>query len=265
VICAVTGNDTEVQAWSSKRLPFEPEGEMLAYRGQLRAALRALRPQPGHGLIAAYLSPDSAFVDVENAALYNVGAGAYGHLTTDGLVCRRGNSPDELHHLRYRVGPLADPDPTMRREIARLDSPVRGVGTAGAVWADLCPTVHVAKPFHVHSGPFTVDLTVCGNWSGPGVAGLVKPVLDGLISALHQHDGSHQESLMGRLSVLGDPDALWRLLVDPTVAILGARQLLRPHGGSGVAWNPADDLCTAFRVRREAADHAGLAAVVTAT
>lgn len=127
----VVGEDTEVHAWSSRRLPFEPKGDMLAYREQLRAVLRALRPRPGQGLIATYMSPDTAFVDVENAALYNVGAGAYGHLTTEGLVCRCGTSTDGMHHLTYRVGPLDDPDPSMRREIARMEANTRGVLIAG--------------------------------------------------------------------------------------------------------------------------------------
>jgi hypothetical protein len=96
------------------------------------------------------------------------------------------------------------------------------------------------------------------------VASLVKPVLDGLISALHIHNGTHRDALLPRLAQLGDPEQVWAQLLDPTVAVLGSRVLLRPHGQTGMAWNPADDLCTAFRVRRVPARDAALMATVRA-
>jgi hypothetical protein len=73
----VTGNEHGVSGWSNVRLPFEPRGDLRAYREELKAALRRMRPRHGEGLIATYGAPDHAFVDVENVALYNIGSGAY--------------------------------------------------------------------------------------------------------------------------------------------------------------------------------------------
>lgn len=74
-----------VYSWSTVRLPFEPRGPLLAYRNELRSALQDLRATASEGLVATYATPDREFADVENVALYNVGAGAFSHLT--GRVC----------------------------------------------------------------------------------------------------------------------------------------------------------------------------------
>ncbi len=67
---------------------------------------------------------------------------------------------------------------------------------------------------------------------------------------------------MGPLASLGEPEEVWRRLLDPGVALLGERRLVRPHGLTGMAWNPADDLCTSFRVRRIPSDQSALSAEV---
>lgn len=75
----------------------------------------------------------------------------------------------------------------------------------------------------------------------------LKGMLDGLVSAMHFHDGSSAELIRSRLHEhLGHDD--WNLLLDSTVALLGVRRLLRPHMRS-FAWNPADELCDDFEVR----------------
>jgi hypothetical protein len=75
---------------------------------------------------------------------------------------------------------------------------------------------------------------------------LMKPVLDGLISALHAHDGSAIELVADRLarSISVEPHVVRALLLDEDWAVLGTRKLLWPRGES-VQWNPADDACVA--------------------
>jgi hypothetical protein len=77
----LTTDATTVSGWSQTRLPFEPRDELREYRAALRSALRGLVSQPRTGLLAAYAAPDAGVVDVENVALYNIGAGSYSHLT----------------------------------------------------------------------------------------------------------------------------------------------------------------------------------------
>jgi hypothetical protein len=75
---------------------------------------------------------------------------------------------------------------------------------------------------------------------------VIKPVFDGIVAAFSRHDGSDMNLVTERLSTaLGiDQKDLTCLLEDETMAILGARKLLWPRG-SGVQWNPNDDLLVA--------------------
>ena len=77
---AVGGSAHRVEAWSTIRLPFEPNGWLLDYRNELRTALRAMRTTQVSILLAEYATPDDEFADLENVLLYNVGSGAYSHL-----------------------------------------------------------------------------------------------------------------------------------------------------------------------------------------
>ena len=78
--------------------------------------------------------------------------------------------------------------------------------------------------------------------------GMIKVLVDGVVSALHGHDGSQvallAERLARRLAVPVDHVA--RLLtVD--AGVLGRRELLWPYRDF-VQWNPADDAIARLRV-----------------
>lgn len=258
---AVTGDDRSVTAWSLTRLTFEPRGDMLEFRAALRAALKKLDAVPGEGLVATYCAPNNEFVDVENVALYNVGASAYGHLTRAGLFCQRLPSSDDRHHLRYRVDRL--PAPPGSRLLARTNAEVPSeLHAPGPWWAEFRPRLQVPDA-GLASGAFTVDVTLLGAWPGTRVAGVVKPMLDGLVSALHRHDGSRRDDLLPRLAHLGDPQQVWSALCAPAADVLGTRRLVRPHG-TNIAWNPADERCQAFRVHVVAATSHAVTAQVFA-
>jgi hypothetical protein len=76
---------------------------------------------------------------------------------------------------------------------------------------------------------------------------IVKPTLDGIISAFHSHEGSDgaAEALRLEEAGLGEKEALRDQLLDQRWAALGGRRLLAPFGRAGVQWNPADDFCVA--------------------
>jgi hypothetical protein len=106
-------------------------------------------------------------------------------------------------------------------------------------------------------------VTLTGSWTGTQIAGATKSMLDGLVSALHCHDGSNPDVLRPRLTASGDPSEMWHMLCDSSTAVLGRRTLIRAPG-SRLAWNPADHLCTAFRVRVRSGGTRGISAVVRA-
>lgn len=229
------------------RLPFEPRGELREYRDALRAALRTLAPAPGQVLVATYLSPNREFVDAENVLLYNVGAGSYAHLAASGLSVSRVRSPDELHHLRYRVAAMAALPPGDL--LATVESAMPpDPHSPGAWWSALRPAVTLALPDTVPVAAVTLEVTLHRSGPNPRLAGIVKPLLDGLVSALHAHDGTDHDVLAPRLASFGHPEQVWSLLCSTDAAALGTRRLIRPHG-AGLAWNPADELCRALTLR----------------
>lgn len=121
----------------------------------------------------------------------------------------------------------------------------------GPWWAEFRPRLQ-APDAGLASKAFTVDVTLLVAWRGIGTAGVVKPMLDGLVSALHRHDGSRRDDLLPRLARLGDPQQVWSALCAPAADVLGTRRLVRPHE-TNIAWNPADKRCHAFRVQVVAA------------
>ncbi|MGW7258707.1 hypothetical protein [Streptomyces sp. NPDC054834] len=242
-----------VAAWSARRLPFEPNGWQRRFRDELRLALRALEPERGHGLIAEYDAPDDAFVDVENVLLYNIGAGSYGHLLGPGLVCRRGSSTDGRHHVRYTLASsIPDPDPEATVVIGGIDADLGAQlpRSPGEWWMRLRPrtTTRTGRPAANRvADSFVLDLSVAGpDLPGRRAAGTVKALINGVVSCFHAHDGSESDVLLPRLTSLECDDA-WGLVCEPSSAVLGVRPLLRPHG-KGIAWNPADGRCHAFRI-----------------
>jgi hypothetical protein len=109
-----------------------------------------------------------------------------------------------------------------------------------------------------------VQLAVPAVWKTATVANVVKPLLDGLISALHTHDGSGGAELKSRLKALGEPDTVWLMLCSRDFDLLGPRTLVRRYR-DGVTWNPADERCYALRVHQPAGTSSTLTAVVATT
>ena len=86
------------------------------------------------------------------------------------------------------------------------------------------------------------------------LAAITKPLVDGVIAAFHAHDDPASLDLVASrvAAELGaSVDEIRALLLEDRTAILGARRLLWPWR-DGVQWNPADDRCLAFRIRRVA-------------
>ena len=213
-----------VHGWSMKRLPFEPLGWLEDYRGDLRQALRSMTPVPGMHLRAVYASPDREFADVENVLLYNVGSGSYGHLTGSGIEVLRTSSPDSNHHLDYRLTTDWGNEISGGTLLARLsiDALPPERGKPGSWWAATCDRVRIAG--NEAASEYTIPIRVRDQL--PTILSSVKPLLDGLTSALHVHDGTHPAQVQAALARYGDPDLLWARLNDPATSILGRRTLV---------------------------------------
>lgn len=245
----VERDSTSVRAWSVRRLPFEPRGWLCEYREALRHELRALGPVDGARLRAVYASPDREFADVENVLLYNVGSANYRHLVAGGLEASRVRSTSARHEVTYELTtdalPVFDGPPVAAVEIPELprqrDKPAAWWAAAGEGLRVLGDPI---ESDFVTAVTVRTSLTQAASW--------LKPMLDGVISALHVHDGSHEPRIRQTLVDVGDPEMLWARLNRADTNLLGApRRLVRPHG-TRVAWNPADERCSHFVVTQDA-------------
>jgi hypothetical protein len=241
-----------VEVWSERRLPFEPDGDALRMRDELRAALRSLAPSVA--LTAEYTSDALGLCDVENVLHYNVGPAALGHLCSEYLGVERSFSMPALsptthqyrHHVRYRRGahPCASWSNGALIAERRFSLPATESLQVGDVWfharsAAVRSAVNRLPPERV-----SCVLDVSSPASRKVHAGAVlKVVVDGIVASLHRHDGTELNEVMPRLAVRlrakPSEDELTSLLLEGG-AEFGVRRLLFPRG-DGVQWNPADD------------------------
>lgn len=139
------------------------------------------------------------------------------------------------------------------RLVARPD--LFGSGKAGNWWlAARRAGVDCRVPAVDVPEPITVRIAVAPppGWRG-SLAGLLKPLVDGLLSAMHAHDGPVRP-LLDRASAIDPsltPNELAALLDQPRLAPVGRVALLIPRA-AGVMWLPADDRVVALDVRRVA-------------
>lgn len=258
-----------VELWSTVRLPYQPRGWLLEMRNDLCRELRDLSRTSGGRLHAVYsAADDGAFVDTENVLLYNVGNGALRPLMARSVTFERNYQvpqPPEsglaegqtLHYQRYseardgafqfwkrgkqlgaffdiQVDSIDDKPAPVWKAVRDFAAPPAETATA--------PTRFL---IHVHITDTREDRPA------NSIVDIVKPTLDGIISAYHSHEGSDGVVEAQRLEEagLGTRGTLRDQLLDRRWAALGATRLLRPVNATGrVKWYPADEFCIAAHI-----------------
>lgn len=247
-----------ILAWTSRPLQYAAKGEQRTYVQQLRSALADLVPT---GELTAVLETAAAGTfDVENVLLYNVGTAAFGTLCTQGLsFIRRRGSPQftpaasvtqawpVLTHYQTGSRPLllsrSEPHLCFHFEVSHLNTSTK----AHVVWVAARAAVGRSSAKPLEATRFGLRLSVQSALAptNSSTIGALKPLLDGVISALHKHIDDPSTALaIERLDDLctAGTGRVRQLLASP-VAVLPARRLVKPFSSTGVQWNPADDLC----------------------
>ncbi len=207
-----------MELWSPVRLPFEPKGWLLEMRNSLRSAVERLKCGSGTMLHAIYSSSQRDFCDVENVLLYNVGNGAFGDICHKGLSLeRRFMLPPQapahltdiaLHYHRYSVDGKKEisqywrKDKSLAHWIDISCPPLRGENKPHSFWLAMKKgTAQIDSGHHPVSSFYGIQVIIKAPVATKvNLASIVKPLLDGTISAFHVHDGTDILRITGRLA-----------------------------------------------------------------
>jgi len=257
-----------VELWSTVRLPYQPRDWVLEMRNDLCRALRGLSSRSSGHLHAVYgAADDGAFVDTENVLLYNVGSGALRPMMARSVTFERGYEMPPppgsgladgatLHYQRYREA-RDDAFELWRpgKQLAAFTGvPVDSVDDKPApVWKAIRDFAAPPAETATAATRFLLKLHVTDTRETKPANSLVyilKPTLDGIISAYHSHEGSDGVAEAQRLedAGIGERETLRDQLLDRRWAALGGTRLLSSFGRTGVQWNPADDRCVAAHI-----------------
>jgi hypothetical protein len=243
-----------VEVWSDKRLQYNSKPETIRLKTAIGKAVAELQAKPDEILSAVFRSAARELVDCENVLLYNVGTGHFRRAAIHGLRFERvfAQAGETQHHHRYTLVPRQSTSQHWRPGkpgVSLQAVPVPAfneLSKPDAIWLAVRQLTATSPRHHGNYG-LSVTLTTP---KPVRLTSLVKPLLDGIISGLHAHDGSDLDLLVPRLAArMSQPEETLRhLLTSPAEGILGMRRLLGRHGEVGLKWNPGDDECVCCTV-----------------
>ena len=245
----------QVEAWSTRRLPFEPRGSMLGFRSELRSTLAGLDASSGR-LRCNYGSRAAELCDAENVLLYNVGTSTFSRVASKAVMFERSYDfpacpvrlagPAEHYHLyvadcdvRFLSWRVTVPAASFGGQITRR------VDKVADWWWSMRSSIQGVAGSDLTGERFGLRIRL--GPSSRAVINLVKPMLDGIVAAFHR-DPAPDALAVSRLAayLATSPEAV-KANLNPSYAPLGQRRLLWPYR-DGVQWNPADELCVACHV-----------------
>jgi hypothetical protein len=252
----VVASRDRVDAWSVRRLPFEPKGSMISLRAALRSALDDLEPGVDGALRAVYSTASMDFCDAENVLLYNVGPSRFTRLATRHLSFERSSvvpacphplSGPALHHHSYMTA--CEPgfnhwDVEGVLAYGTASMPSRSDKPADWWW-------RVRLGSRTESGslplgqPFGLRVQLCS--PSTSIAATLKPMLDGLIASLQSDPAPSNEAVARLADHLKVEPAVVQAHLTSRGPLEGRAPLVRDYR-EGLQWNPVDDLCAASTV-----------------
>ncbi len=252
------------EVWMHRRLPFEPSGHLLTLRRKLRDAVSTMAAGPDQLLESQYISTDEGFFDVDNVLLYNVGTGSFAKAARQGIrFLRRTETPPPVpapssacwpHFQRYELRSASRPFLNDAHVVAECSFRLKRLSSDlkphDIWWAAKNGRWRTTGTPSLEHRRFGLSVKAEGPPGNKNAAALVKPLFDGIISAMHVQQGPlDEEGCRAVAEKLGVPVRnVTDGLCDDANAILGERDLLQSYRNF-VKWNPGDDACGAGELR----------------
>src|SRR5665647_707756 len=184
---------------SDLRLPFEPKGESLTLKEEIRRNVKLLNPSEYNHLNARLITSEKGFFDVENVLFYNVGSGAFSHLRLDELtysLVYGSSSQRGKYTYSYELTPEAttgEINDTMLEFSFDMDKIASDMKPLDYWLAFYKGDIKISKLLNpkVFGLSFIIALPV----KHRNIISLVKPMIDGVIASFHYQNSVDQEVL----------------------------------------------------------------------
>jgi len=254
-------DENQVDAWSTQSIPFEPKDWRRDMRDELKQALSNIVPNDDC-LYAAFICNDTCASDVENVLFYNIGAPAFYRLSKNGLCFEGrfdsnpftfplGRELGNYYHyaMQNEFSLWREKDILSAWKEVPIPTPTRA-SRPHLFWYALKKAKNSAFCEHPVPKRFGVSIQLhIPELAWCNLAILIKPLLDGIISAFHMQNAPRDKILFERLSKLTDCTAaeVEHFLYESKTVVLGKRPVVSTYRES-VKWNPQDDACVACRV-----------------
>jgi hypothetical protein len=186
---SIDSGTSRVEASANFVLPFEPKkGPERDFRAALRESLKGMPVTPDAGITATFAGYARKGSDLENLLLYNVGTSALGSLTTGGVHLEWDRTRQPERRYVYAPGlPNGLRYWTEGDEVARfqveLDQPSTW-NCSKVWWATKQSGIDGVQ--ESLAGPLYFQCVLSGP-EGVNIAARMKPLLDGVLSAMHCH------------------------------------------------------------------------------
>lgn len=238
---------------SDIRLPFEPKGEALALKEEIRRNVKLLCPREYNHLNARLITSDNEFFDVENVLFYNVGSGAFSHLRLDevsfSLVC---DSISQSNKYIYSYELIAE------ATTEEISDTILEFSFEMDMTSDMKPldywhainqgNVIISKL--INPKEFGLSIVIEIPEKHRNITSLFKPMIDGLISAFHYQNSVDQDVLnhIAEKKHISDEVVLSQFS-NKDYTFLGERSVISSYR-DGIKWNPEDEKCTKVNIRQ---------------
>lgn len=234
-----------VTAISKKRIPFEPKGEYLQFRNELRKNIMSLEPLENEIMMATLEYDSKDFFDVENALFYNIGVSAFKKATQNGLYFRADVVPASSYCYEYRMANKDIVQSNIDQTVCRFNFIMNKITSdtkpVDVWWAFKDGVIETFG--EVEGCDFGVSIQVETSIKIVNLASIMKPLLDGVISGLH-HCIVVDETVTSKISnrMNAPMNFVKSRLLESENSILGERDLVRTYR-AGIKWNPEDERC----------------------
>jgi hypothetical protein len=191
-------NNNVTELWSVARLPFAPTDWRRDMKKDLKEAIRNMCPKAENILYGHYNSPDQAVCDIDNILFYNVGTGVFQQVCQNGFFIERS-------YEKVAASEEQQEEYTHYQEYAWVDKIQKSrywqEKRVLASWKDIVLEKMPTKPHEywwtmkenrmlvdalAYNGQYGIELMLHiplgHSWN---FAGLIKPMLDGIIASLH--------------------------------------------------------------------------------